>query len=59
MDIEGKIIEALENAENPLKVSEIVEITGLDKKDIDKAIKEMKKEEKIISPKRCCYVLNN
>ncbi|AIY82818.1 hypothetical protein I3900191A7_05380 [Clostridium baratii] len=59
MDIEGKIIEALENAENPLKVSEIVEITGLDKKDIDKAIKEMKKEEKIISPKRCYYVLNN
>ncbi|GAA0859592.1 MULTISPECIES: MarR family transcriptional regulator [Clostridium] len=59
MDIEGKIIEALENSENPLKVSEIVEITGLDKKDIDKAIKEMKKEEKIISPKRCYYVLNN
>lgn len=59
MDIEGKIIEALENAENPLKVSEIVEITGLDKKDIDKAIKEMKKEEKITSPKRCYYVLNN
>lgn len=59
MDIEGKIIEALENAENPLKVSEIVEITGLDKKDIDKAIKEMKKEEKIISPKRCYYVLND
>lgn len=59
MDIEGKVIEALENAENPLKVSEIVEITGLDKKDIDKAIKEMKKEEKIISPKRCYYVLNN
>lgn len=59
MDIEGKIIEALENAENPLKVSEIVEITGLDKKDVDKAIKEMKKEEKIISPKRCYYVLNN
>ncbi|CUQ11644.1 MarR family transcriptional regulator [Clostridium baratii] len=59
MDIEGKVIEALENAENPLKVSEIVEITGLDKKDVDKAIKEMKKEEKIISPKRCYYVLNN
>ena len=59
MDIEGKIIEALENSENPLKVSEIVEITGLDKKDIDKAIKEMKKEEKIISPNRCYYVLNN
>lgn len=59
MDIEGKVIEALENAENPLKVSEIVEITGLGKKDVDKAIKEMKKEEKIISPKRCYYVLNN
>lgn len=59
MDIEGKIIEALNDSENPLKVSEIVEITGLDKKDVDKAIKEMKKEEKIISPKRCYYVLNN
>ncbi|MEG0238005.1 MAG: ArsR family transcriptional regulator [Clostridium sp.] len=59
MDIEAKIIEALNDSENPLKVSEIAEITGIDKKEVDKAIKELKKEEKIISPKRCFYVLNN
>ena len=42
-------------SEKPLKGGEVAEISGLDKKEVDKAIKLLKKEEKIISPKRCFY----
>ena len=32
---------------------EVEKITGFDRKDIDKAFKDLKKEEKIVSPVRC------
>lgn len=41
-----------------LKAGEIAEISGLDKKDVDKAIKALKDDGKISSPKRCYYSVN-
>lgn len=58
MDIKEKVLEVLTNSEEPLKGGEIAEKAGIDKKDVDKAIKDLKKEEKIISPKRCFYSVN-
>ncbi|WP_317311241.1 HTH domain-containing protein [Clostridium thermobutyricum] len=58
MDIKEKVLEVLNNSEEPLKGGQIAEVSGIDKKEIDKAIKELKKEEKIISPKRCFYSVN-
>ncbi len=55
MSVEEKVLEALEKAGKPLKSGEIAEITGLDKKEVDKIIKKLKKEGKIQSPKRCYY----
>ncbi|GAA0069869.1 FaeA/PapI family transcriptional regulator [Clostridium sardiniense] len=59
MDIKEKVLEILNNSEEPLKGGQIAEASGIDKKEVDKAIKELKKEEKIISPKRCFYAANN
>ena len=42
-------------SDKPLKGGEVAEISGLDKKEVDKAIKLLKKDEKIVSPKRCFY----
>lgn len=54
METRELIIKTLkENKE--LKASEIAEKTGLDKKIIDKEIEKLKKEELIISPKRCYW----
>lgn len=39
----------------PMKTGEIAEATGLDSKEVSKIIKELKKEGKISSPKRCFY----
>lgn len=55
MGVNETVLEALKNAKDPLKAGEIAEITGLDKKDVDKAIKALKAEDLITSPKRCYY----
>lgn len=55
MEVKEKVLEALKNSVEPLKGGEIAEKTGLDKKDVDKAIKALKAEEAIFSPKRCFY----
>lgn len=53
-----KVLEALKNSKEPLKAGDIAELAGIDKAEVDKAIKELKKEEKITSPKRCFYSIN-
>ena len=58
MDINEKVLEVLNNSGEPLKGAEIAEKAGIDKKEVDKAIKELKKEDKVISPKRCFYSVN-
>ncbi|ASJ11978.1 HTH domain-containing protein [Thermococcus thioreducens] len=49
------VFKVLKEAGKPLKSKEIAELAGIDKKEVDKAIKALKKEGKIISPKRCYY----
>lgn len=55
MDVKEKVLEVLKNSTEPLKGGQIAEIAGVDKKEIDKAIKALNTEEKITSPKRCFY----
>ena len=55
MDAQEKVLETLASSEKPLKGGEIAELSGLEKKDVDKAIKVLKADEKIFSPKRCFY----
>lgn len=50
-----KVLAVLKASDKPLKSAEIAEQSGLEKSDVDKAIKALKKEEKIISPQRCYY----
>jgi predicted transcriptional regulator len=55
MEALDKVIKTLELNENPMRPGEIADKAGLDKKEVDKAIKQLKKEERIYSPKRCFY----
>ncbi len=55
MESTDKILNAFKQEGKPLRPGEIAEIAGLDKKEVDKLIKVLKKEEKIFSPKRCFY----
>ncbi len=55
METIEKVLETLKNTDKPLKSGEIAQMSGIDKKEVDKAIKKLKVENKIVSPKRCYY----
>jgi DNA-binding transcriptional regulator GbsR (MarR family) len=55
MEASEIVISTLKKADKPMKSGEIAEITGIDKAEVDKVIKKLKKEEKIHSPKNCYY----
>ena len=49
------VLLVLQQSGKPMKTAEIVAATGLDKKEVEKAIKALKTEEKVFSPKNCFY----
>lgn len=53
MDVKEAVIAAMKEAGKPISAGEVEKMTGIDRKEIDKAFKELKKEEKIVSPVRC------
>jgi predicted transcriptional regulator len=55
MDTNAIVLKALKDNKSPMKAGEIAEKTKLDKKEVDKAIKALKTEGKIESPKVCFY----
>ncbi|SCZ10069.1 helix-turn-helix domain-containing protein [Alkaliphilus peptidifermentans] len=58
MSTNDSVYEALKKSKEPMKAGEISELTGIEKKEVDKAIKQLKQEDKITSPKRCYYSVN-
>lgn len=55
MSTQEKIIKAFEKAGKPLKAGEVAELSGLDKKEVDKEIKKLTVSGALYSPQRCFY----
>ncbi len=55
MNAADKVIETMQKAGEPLNTGKIVELSGLVRKEVEKAMKTLKKEERIVSPKRCYW----
>jgi len=55
MDVTEKVLEVMRSQGEPLNAGTIAELGGLDRKEVDKAMAKLKKEEKIVSPKRCYW----
>ena len=53
MDEKELILEAMRKAGEPLTAGKVAELTGLDRKVLDKAFAALKKEGTIVSPVRC------
>ncbi|MCQ2294094.1 MAG: helix-turn-helix domain-containing protein [Bacteroidales bacterium] len=53
MEHKEQVLDAMKKAGEPLNAGKIAELTGLDRKDVDKAMKQLKEEGAIISPVRC------
>lgn len=50
MEVKEKVLEVMREAGKPVSAGEVEKLSGLDRKEIDKAFKELKKEEAIVSP---------
>lgn len=55
MEIKEQVLEAMKKAGVPLNAGKIVELTGLDRKVIDKAMAKLKTEGEIVSPRNCFW----
>lgn len=55
MDNEKKVLDAFQKAGKALSAKEAAELSGVDKKDVDKIIKKLKEADQLDSPKRCYY----
>ncbi len=53
MSEKDMILDAMKKAGEPLNAGKIAELTGLDRKVVDKTMTAMKKEGSIVSPVRC------
>ena len=52
-DMKDKVLAVMKEAGEPLNAGKIAELSGLDRKDVDKAMKQLKDEGAIVSPVRC------
>lgn len=53
MEAKEQVLAAMKAAGEPVNAGKIAELSGLDRKDVDKAMKELKTEGAIVSPVRC------
>jgi DNA-binding transcriptional regulator GbsR (MarR family) len=55
MNQKETVLGVMKDADKPLRSGEIAELSGLDKNEVEKAMKELKAEALIFSPKRCFW----
>jgi predicted transcriptional regulator len=55
MDKKKLVLDVMSKEGKPLKPGEIAKKAGLESKEVSEIIKELKKEGKVHSPKRCYY----
>jgi len=53
--MEKKVLIALKKAGKPLRPGEVAKMIGKESKTVSKIIGDLKKQGKVISPKRCFY----
>lgn len=57
MDEKRIILDAMRNVGKPVNAGKVAEITGLDRKIVDKVFAALKKDGAIVSPVRCKWTL--
>ena len=55
MKVEKKVLNALKKAGKPVRPGDVAKLIGEDSKQVSKAIQELKKQGKVVSPKRCFW----
>jgi hypothetical protein len=55
MDTTEQVFDTIKTAGQPVSAGQIVEKSGLDRKEVDKAMKKLKTSGRISSPKNCYW----
>ena len=50
-----KVLQAMKDAGKPVRPGDVAKALGIENKEVSKAIKVLKKDGKVHSPKRCYY----
>ena len=53
MEAKEKVLQVMREAGEPVNAGTIAELSGIDRKEVDKAMKQLKEEGAIVSPVRC------
>ena len=53
METKDKVLATMKEAGEPLNAGKIAELSGIDRKEVDNAMKQLKEEGAIVSPVRC------
>ena len=53
METKEKVLQTMRDAGKPLSAGDVAKLSGIDRKEVDKALAAMKKEGAIVSPVRC------
>ena len=53
METKAKVLATMKEAGEPLNAGKIAELSGIVRKEVDKALKALKEEGAIVSPMRC------
>jgi biotin operon repressor len=55
METSAKVLETMKKAGKPISAGQIAELSGIDRKEVDKAMKQLKADGSIASPKVCYW----
>ncbi|HRO85224.1 MAG TPA: HTH domain-containing protein [Niabella sp.] len=55
MENKDKVLATIKKAGKPVSAGQVAEMSGIDRKEVDKAMKTLKENGDIISPKRCYW----
>ncbi len=55
MDVKEQVLEVMKKVGEPLNAGKIADLTGIERKAVDKAMAYLKAEEAIFSPRRCYW----
>lgn len=53
--MKDQVLQAMQDAGKPVRPGDVAKALDVDSKDVSKAIKALREEGKVISPKRCYY----
>ncbi|EFA42915.1 hypothetical protein HMPREF0645_2665 [Hallella bergensis DSM 17361] len=53
METKEQVLQVMREAGKPMSAGEVAKTSGIDRKEVDKAFTQLKKENAIVSPVRC------